>query len=164
MKSFLFLQVCCRRPKSYSPYEKSTGCCGSPGTSDALHSKEFEGLGEKFWGEILERTVSSTSLHAIQKACHRDHNIRYSGSFKDYQSGLCKHSARYCDGFGHTDYRQMERSAFQIEPCSRQCRLKSSDNCLFRPGPDLEFSRSRSNLSLDEGTYNKTCNGRYPEL
>ncbi|GAB0100943.1 trace amine-associated receptor 1 [Sergentomyia squamirostris] len=29
---------------------------------------DCEGLSEKYWGEILERTVSSTSLHALQRA------------------------------------------------------------------------------------------------
>ncbi|KAJ6647512.1 hypothetical protein Bhyg_02735 [Pseudolycoriella hygida] len=28
---------------------------------------DLEGLSEKFWGEILERTVSSNSLHALQR-------------------------------------------------------------------------------------------------
>ncbi|XP_041980025.1 5-hydroxytryptamine receptor 1A [Aricia agestis] len=157
--------ICCKRPKSFAAYEKGAGCCGSSVTSDGLHSKgEFEGLGEKFWGEILERTVSSTSLHAIQKNCHRD-PLRYSGSFKGYHSGSCKHNTRFYDGYGPTDHRQFERSAFQIEACSRQCRLKNSDFCLFRPGPELDYSsRSRSNLSLDEGNFNKICNGRHPDL
>ncbi|CAH0683179.1 unnamed protein product [Spodoptera exigua] len=158
-------KVCCRRPKSFPSYEKpTTGCCGSPVTSDGLHSKgEFEGLGEKYWGEILERTVSSSSLHAIQKACHRD-PLRCSGSFKGCSSSACKQDPRFFDGYGPTDYRQLDRSAFQIESCSRQCRLKNSDMCLFRPSPGLECGRSRSNLSLDEGNFNKTCNGRHPEL
>ncbi|XP_059607792.1 trace amine-associated receptor 1 [Phlebotomus argentipes] len=29
---------------------------------------DIEGMSEKYWGEILERTVSSTSLHALQRA------------------------------------------------------------------------------------------------
>lgn len=28
---------------------------------------DIEGLSEKYWGEILERTVSSNSLHALQR-------------------------------------------------------------------------------------------------
>ncbi|KAI8421675.1 hypothetical protein MSG28_009665 [Choristoneura fumiferana] len=157
-------KFCCRRPKSFASYEKPTGCCSSPITSDGRHSKgEFEGIGEKYWGEILERTVSSTSLHAIQKACHRD-PLRCSGSFKGCPSNVCKHDPRYFDVCGPTDYRQFDRSAFQIESCSRQCRLKNSDMCLFRQTPGLECGRSRSNLSLDEGNFNKTCNGRHPEL
>ncbi|CAG9787828.1 unnamed protein product [Diatraea saccharalis] len=144
-------KICCRKPKSFHSFEKPTGCCGSPVTSDGMHSKgEFEGLGEKYWGEILERTVSSTSLHAIQKACHRD-PLRCTGSFKGCPSGTCKQESRFFDGFGPTDYRHLDRSAFQIESCSRQCRLKNSDFCLFRPSPGFECGRSRSNLSLDEG-------------
>lgn len=160
---FLFPQICCRRTKSFQTYEKPAGCCGSSITSEGLHSKgEFEGLGEKYWGEILERTVSSNSLHAIQK-CHRD-PMRCTGSFKGYHRGTCKHSSRFFDGYGLSDYRQLDRSAFQIEPCSRQCRMKTSDFCLFRQGSGLECGRSRSNLSLDEGNFNKICNGRHPEL
>lgn len=29
---------------------------------------DLEGLSEKYWGEILERTLSSSSLHALQRA------------------------------------------------------------------------------------------------
>ncbi|CAG9133547.1 unnamed protein product [Plutella xylostella] len=146
--------ICCRRPKSFPAYDKPVGCCGSPITSDGLHSKgEFEGLGEKYWGEILERTVSSTSLHAIQKACHRDH-LRCTGSFKGCPSSACKHDARFFDGYGPTEYRS---TPFQIEPCSRHGRLKSSDICLFRPNAELEYDRTRSNLSLDESNFSK-CN------
>ncbi|KPJ06747.1 Beta-2 adrenergic receptor [Papilio machaon] len=156
--------VCCRRKKTYAFYQKSTGCYGSPITSEGIHSKgEFEGLGEKYWGEILERTVSSTSLHAIQKACHRD-VLRCPGSFKGCPSNSCKHDPRYYDGYGPTEYRQFDHSAFQIESCSRQCRLKNSDFCLFRPNSEFECGRSRSNLSLDEGNLGKTCNGRHSEL
>lgn len=150
--------------KSFPSYEKPTGCCGSPVTSDGLHSKsEFDGLGEKYWGEILERTVSSTSLHAIQKACHRD-ALRCTASFKGCPNPNCKQDTRFFDGYGPSECRHHDRSAFQIEACSRQCRMKNSDFCLFRPSTGLECGRSRSNLSLDEGNFNKTCNGRHPEL
>ena len=30
---------------------------------------DLEGLSEKYWGEILERTVSSSSLQAMLKMC-----------------------------------------------------------------------------------------------
>ncbi|KAI5636237.1 7 transmembrane receptor (rhodopsin family) domain-containing protein [Phthorimaea operculella] len=154
---------CCRRTKSFHSYEKPTGCCGSPVTSEGLHSKgEFEGLGEKYWGEILERTVSSTSLHAIQKACHRD--LHCTGSFKGCRNPNCKQDSRFFDGYGPTDYRHLDRSAFQVESCSRHCRMKNSDICLFKPSQSLDCGRSRSNLSLDEGNFNKSCNGRHPEL
>lgn len=154
-------QFCCRRTKPFPQYEKPTGCCGSPITSDGLHSKrEFEGVHEKYWGEILDRTVSSSSLNAIQKACHRDHQLHFTGSFKGCPSSACKVDARYFDGYP-TDYRP--KLPFQIEPCSKHGRLKTSDFCLFKPTADLEYDRSRSNLSLDEGNFNK-CNGRHPEL
>lgn len=31
---------------------------------------DIEGMSEKYWGEILERTVSSGSLHALQRSLH----------------------------------------------------------------------------------------------
>lgn len=31
---------------------------------------DIEGMSEKYWGEILERTVSSGSLHALQRSFH----------------------------------------------------------------------------------------------
>lgn len=34
---------------------------------------DFDGLSEKYWGEILERTFSSNSLHALQHQNHQ-HN------------------------------------------------------------------------------------------
>ncbi|XP_070505572.1 trace amine-associated receptor 1 [Chironomus tepperi] len=35
---------------------------------------DFDGLSEKYWGEILERTFSSNSLHALQHQNHYQHN------------------------------------------------------------------------------------------
>ncbi|XP_050678952.1 trace amine-associated receptor 1 [Leptidea sinapis] len=156
---------CCRKPKSFPGYDKPTGCCSSPLTSDGLHSKgEFEGLREKYWGEILERTVSSSSLHAMQKSCSRD-GLRCSGSFKGYRSNSCKHGNRFYDEYGPSEYRHLDRPAFLIDSCSRQCRLKNSDFCLFRPSNGFDCGRSRSNLSLDEGNFTKIiCNNRHPEL
>ncbi|GBP47807.1 5-hydroxytryptamine receptor 5B [Eumeta japonica] len=152
--------ICCRRKKTYGGYDKPAGCCSSPDTSDGPPPmKEFEGLGEEYWGKILERTMSSNSLHAIQSACNRD--MRCAGSFKGCPTNVCKHDHRYYNC--PSDYRQFDRSAFQIETCPRQCRLKSSDFCLFRPNMELECGRSRSNLSLDEINFSK-CNGRHPDL
>lgn len=34
---------------------------------------DLEGLSEKYWGEILERTVSSNSLHALQRVYGQSH-------------------------------------------------------------------------------------------
>lgn len=35
---------------------------------------DFDGLSEKYWGEILERSFSSNSLHALQFNNHHQHN------------------------------------------------------------------------------------------
>jgi hypothetical protein len=37
------------------------------------HLTDYDGLSEKYWGEILERTFSSNSLHALQHH-HNQHN------------------------------------------------------------------------------------------
>ena len=37
---------------------------------------DFDGLSEKYWGEILERTFSSNSLHAIQQHNQTNHHIQ----------------------------------------------------------------------------------------
>lgn len=39
----------------------------SHGGCSGMRPPDIEGLSEKYWGEILERTVSSNSLHAMQK-------------------------------------------------------------------------------------------------
>lgn len=42
------------------------------------HLADYDGLSEKYWGDILERTFSSNSLHAIQlnhyNHHHQNHN------------------------------------------------------------------------------------------
>lgn len=65
---------------------------------------DFEGLSEKYWGEILERTVSSSSLHVLQRVYGSDQskkssliemNGRESGShlsnFSNSEPRLCEH-------------------------------------------------------------------------
>ncbi|CRL05781.1 CLUMA_CG018809, isoform A [Clunio marinus] len=51
------------------------------GNSHGATFNDFDGLSEKYWGEILERTFSSNSLHALQhhhqhqqKQQHQQHN------------------------------------------------------------------------------------------
>lgn len=45
---------------------------------------DFDRLSEKYWGEILERTLSSNSLHALQRnyghGARNSNNIHYSRS------------------------------------------------------------------------------------
>lgn len=42
------------------------------GSTHGTALTDFDGLSEKYWGEILERTFSSNSLHALQH--HHQHN------------------------------------------------------------------------------------------
>lgn len=44
---------------------------------------DIEGLAEKYWGEILERTVSSNSLHALQRTygdSNTNHRLFHDGT------------------------------------------------------------------------------------
>lgn len=50
------------------PGPPSTTRQTSQATSTTTTRPDIEGLSEKYWGEILERTLSSNSLHALQKA------------------------------------------------------------------------------------------------
>lgn len=43
---------------------------------------DIEGLAEKYWGEILERTVSSNSLHVLQRT-YGDTNANHHRLFHD---------------------------------------------------------------------------------
>lgn len=60
---------------------------------------DLEGLSEKYWGEILERTVSSNSLHALQRVygqpphlqqqqlMHKGSAIEMNGSTAGFMAG-----------------------------------------------------------------------------
>lgn len=48
---------------------------------------DIEGLSEKYWGEILERTVSSGNLHALQKTFpHHHHHLHYQHHYPQHVS------------------------------------------------------------------------------
>ncbi|XP_055705323.1 trace amine-associated receptor 1 [Phlebotomus papatasi] len=81
-----FTTGCC---SSDDPTTRKSRCCSVSSECDPISlpvppgppksqppRPDIEGLSEKYWGEILERTVSSTSLHALQRAYHH----RQSGS------------------------------------------------------------------------------------
>lgn len=69
LDNYCLFQFFCRRTEP-----KVQHCCsnsssgGGIGCGSHLQGCDFEGLSEKYWGEILERTLSSSSLHALQKA------------------------------------------------------------------------------------------------
>lgn len=67
------LQFFCRKSseqKHSQNYFHQQHCCSNSNSMVLGHTPgcDFEGLSEKYWGEILERTLSSTSLHALQRA------------------------------------------------------------------------------------------------
>lgn len=55
---------------------------------------DFEGLSERYWGEILERTLSSNSLHALQKA----YNNTSLQQHHQQQQQYARRMDRYCNG------------------------------------------------------------------
>ncbi|CAH0553002.1 unnamed protein product [Brassicogethes aeneus] len=71
-RELLFSRFRCRRRREQKYHHKQHQaqhfCSNS--SSGVIHAQgcELEGLSEKYWGEILERTLSSSSLHALQRA------------------------------------------------------------------------------------------------
>ncbi|XP_073995994.1 trace amine-associated receptor 8c isoform X3 [Rhodnius prolixus] len=59
-KELFMTKILCRGKKT--PPSNSLQCCSVPGSVPAPLTRDIEGLSEKYWGEILERTVSSNSL------------------------------------------------------------------------------------------------------
>ncbi|KAF2886375.1 hypothetical protein ILUMI_19799 [Ignelater luminosus] len=53
------------KAQQHQQQQQHQRCCG---TITHAQGCDLEGLSEKYWGEILERTLSSTSLHALQRA------------------------------------------------------------------------------------------------
>lgn len=47
---------------------------------------DIDGLSEKYWGEILERTLSSTSLHNLQRTYGHNHNHYQTNHFSTHNS------------------------------------------------------------------------------
>ncbi|KAG8332170.1 trace amine-associated receptor 9 [Homalodisca vitripennis] len=66
-KELFLSKILCRKPKK--PSEPVIRCCTSTGPIAAAvaNRTDLEGMSEKYWGEILERTVSSSSLQAMQR-------------------------------------------------------------------------------------------------
>ncbi|RZF46829.1 hypothetical protein LSTR_LSTR008061 [Laodelphax striatellus] len=67
---FMSKIFCCRRKKPSNPPSHHQHCCPSAGSIPMTvppPRADFEGMSEKHWGEILERTVSSNSLQAMQR-------------------------------------------------------------------------------------------------
>ncbi|KAF2886374.1 hypothetical protein ILUMI_19798 [Ignelater luminosus] len=69
-REILFSRLTCRKSskhkaQQHQQQQQHQRCCG---TITHAQGCDLEGLSEKYWGEILERTLSSTSLHALQRA------------------------------------------------------------------------------------------------
>ncbi|CAG9823838.1 unnamed protein product [Phaedon cochleariae] len=81
--------------QSHQNFQHQPHCCSNiiPDPMVTCHNHapgcDLEGLSEKYWGEILERTLSSNSLHALQRA--------YSHTRMDSCNGLQQHEMRTFD-------------------------------------------------------------------
>ena len=105
----LFRQCCGREPSST---EHKSRCCSvssecdpvalpmPPGPQSSRPPRhDFEAISEKYWGEILERTVSSSSLQALQRTygqhhLHSNHHQSHKTSVIDLNNshGNCHNS------------------------------------------------------------------------
>lgn len=67
-KFILYFQFFCKKSKEHKSHQQH--CCSNSSSGAIAHNPgcDFEGLSEKYWGEILERTLSSSSLYALQRA------------------------------------------------------------------------------------------------
>lgn len=104
---------------------------GPPASRPPKH--DIEGLSEKYWGEILERTVSSSSLHALQRSYgqHGTHNNSMSGlnqslHVSSSEPRLCEH-----------DLHDINCAKNQMFTCSRHS---------IKGLPDIQICRN--NLSV----------------
>ncbi|KAJ3664505.1 hypothetical protein Zmor_000065 [Zophobas morio] len=78
-RELLFSRFFCKKPKESKPHLQQHCCSNS--SSGVLHNQgcDLEGLSEKYWGEILERTLSSSSLQALQRAYSHSRMERCNG-------------------------------------------------------------------------------------
>lgn len=65
------------------PLPKSSLSCSRPSTITSISNNnrgtDFDRQSEKYWGDILERTLSSNSLHALQRAYGAQSNRHLNG-------------------------------------------------------------------------------------
>ncbi|KAJ9598181.1 hypothetical protein L9F63_011143, partial [Diploptera punctata] len=74
-KELFLSKVLCRRQP---PVNSKARCCSTTSTTQTtttLPRADLEGLSEKYWGEILERTVSSNSLQRLQRVYGHHHAL-----------------------------------------------------------------------------------------
>ncbi|XP_072396800.1 trace amine-associated receptor 1 isoform X1 [Diabrotica undecimpunctata] len=78
-REILFNRFICKKPNnqkqdSFQNFQHQPHCCSNiDGIMGHTQGCDFDGLSEKYWGEILERTLSSTSLHALQRSYSHPH-------------------------------------------------------------------------------------------
>ncbi|XP_076275449.1 uncharacterized protein LOC143206677 [Rhynchophorus ferrugineus] len=67
----IFTGIFCRKSHERKQHQFQHYCNSGPSPNFLGHTPDcdLERLSEKYWGEILERTLSSSSLHALQRAC-----------------------------------------------------------------------------------------------
>lgn len=78
---------------------------------------DIEGLSEKYWGEILERTVSSNSLHILQRTYGQQTNNGSSIglNIREQSTNLSNSEPRLCEH----DYHDVNCAKNKVFTCSR---------------------------------------------
>ncbi|XP_017773962.1 PREDICTED: 5-hydroxytryptamine receptor 1-like [Nicrophorus vespilloides] len=76
-RDLLFSRFFCRKSDSqkHQQQHQQQHSCSNSSSGQLGHAPgcDLERLSEKYWGEILERTLSSSSLHALQRAYTTTH-------------------------------------------------------------------------------------------
>lgn len=112
-------------------------------TISGNNTTDYDGLSEKYWGEILERTFSSNSLHALQhhQPPTQQHNHQH------YHNTQVHHNGKFHHPFGNAAFSDinLNRSDTNLyystsEP--RLCELDLHDiNCAKNKAYFGEFNR-----------------------
>lgn len=87
------------------------------------NNADYDGLSEKYWGEILERTFSSNSLHAIQ---HQQHHHQHNHHIQVHHNG--KHHHPYGNSaFSDINLNRSDTNLYYSTSEPRLCELDLHD-------------------------------------
>jgi hypothetical protein len=114
-----------------------------PSTISGHHhnnNTDFDGLSEKYWGEILERTFSSNSIHALQhhqplqqQRHHPQHNHHHT---------QVHHNGKFHHPFSDINLNRSDTNLYYSNSEPRLCELDLHDiNCAKNKAFFGEFNR-----------------------
>lgn len=121
---------------------------------------DFETLSEKYWGEILERTVSSSSLQALQRSYSEqnanENTIADSAAQQYHQLGCFKCSTNDLSNDYHYQ-RQQQLTAGTLRPHKNDKFIDKHSNALLQNNSNLaHFSNSEPHL-CDHYSHDINC-------